>query len=81
MNANDDTPCDHVRDIAADARDVATVVSAAKTDAGHVDVVINATNPVSGSINTYSSTSPSSRIDYIFPCDLLTANQVSSRVS
>jgi len=32
--------------IAADARDVATVVSAAKASAGRVDVVINATNPV-----------------------------------
>lgn len=32
--------------IAADARDVAIVVSAAKASAGRVDVVINATNPV-----------------------------------
>ena len=32
--------------IAADARDVATVVSAAKASASRVDVVINATNPV-----------------------------------
>ncbi len=32
--------------IAADARDVATVVRAAKASAGQVDVVINATNPV-----------------------------------
>ncbi len=32
--------------IAADARDVATVVSGAKASTGRVDVVINATNPV-----------------------------------
>lgn len=31
-------------------------------------------NSISGSINTYSSASPSERIDYIFPCALLATN-------
>ena len=40
----------------------------------------NPTNPFSGSINTYSSDSPSSRIDYIFPCALLGSNILSRQV-
>ncbi len=41
----------------------------------------NPTNPVTGSINTYSiQASVSSRIDYIFPCGLLFSNIVSSQV-
>ncbi|MCU0784534.1 MAG: endonuclease/exonuclease/phosphatase family protein [Verrucomicrobia bacterium] len=36
----------------------------------------NPTNPITGSINTYSTTAanPGSRIDYIFPCGLLFSN-------
>ncbi|MEO7297415.1 MAG: immunoglobulin domain-containing protein [Verrucomicrobiota bacterium] len=40
----------------------------------------NPKNPFTGSINTFSSTSPSSRIDYIFPTGLLFSNIISSQV-
>ncbi|MEO5804790.1 MAG: immunoglobulin domain-containing protein [Verrucomicrobiota bacterium] len=41
----------------------------------------NPTNPISGSINTFSiQASLSSRIDYIFPCGVLFSNIVSSQV-
>ncbi len=42
--------------------------------------LMNPTNPVSGSKNTYSSDSPSSRIDYIFPCALLASNATVAQV-
>ena len=42
--------------------------------------LLNPTNPVSGSINTYSADSPSSRIDYIFPCPLLWSNRTAMQV-
>jgi endonuclease/exonuclease/phosphatase family metal-dependent hydrolase len=40
----------------------------------------NPTNPFSGSINTYSSDSPGSRIDYIFPCAMLASNLTARQV-
>lgn len=40
----------------------------------------NPKNPFTDSINTFSSTSPSSRIDYIFPTGLLFSNIISSQV-
>lgn len=40
----------------------------------------NPTNPFSGSINTYSSDSPGSRIDYIFPCAMLASNITARQV-
>ena len=42
----------------------------------------NPTNPVTGSINTYATTSanPSERLDYIFPCALLASNISSAQV-
>jgi len=40
----------------------------------------NPTNPISGSKNTYSSDSPGSRIDYIFPCTLLASNITAAQV-
>ena len=40
----------------------------------------NPTNPASGSRNTYASDSPSSRIDYIFPCPLLWSNRTAAQV-
>jgi hypothetical protein len=45
-------------------------------------VLTNPKNPVTGSINTYSTTTanPSERIDYIFPCPLLHSNLKTSQV-
>lgn len=42
----------------------------------------NPTNPVTGSINTYATTTanPGQRIDYILPCGLLASNIASSQV-
>jgi endonuclease/exonuclease/phosphatase family metal-dependent hydrolase len=40
----------------------------------------NPANPVSGSINSYDSSSPNERIDYIMPCNLLASNIVGSQV-
>lgn len=40
----------------------------------------NPTNPVSGSINTYNSTNPASRLDYIFPCERLASHLVQRQV-
>jgi subtilisin-like proprotein convertase family protein/endonuclease/exonuclease/phosphatase family metal-dependent hydrolase len=40
----------------------------------------NPTNPFSGSGNTFSSTIPNERIDYIMPCDLLFSNISMSQV-
>ena len=42
--------------------------------------LLNPTNPASGSLNTYSADSPSSRIDYIFPCPLLWSNRTAMQV-
>jgi endonuclease/exonuclease/phosphatase family metal-dependent hydrolase len=45
-------------------------------------VLVNPTNPITGSINTYSTSSanPSERLDYIFPCGLLSSNIAGSQV-
>ena len=40
----------------------------------------NPTNPFTGSINTYTSTTPSGRIDYLFPSHLLFSNLATSQV-
>lgn len=44
--------------------------------------LMNPTNPVTGSINTFSTTTanPSERIDFIMPCTLLVTNIASSQV-